>query len=364
MSRKTILFVIDGLPGGGAERVVLTLAEEMARRKHDVTIASLSPPLDYAIPDGVHYLLVEDQYRGPLRRQTEIMRRARQLDATLRAHFADRRIDLAISNLPKTDRIVAACPFLDAAWLCLHCAIEAGQLQEKRGLKRWLKKRQLIRTYSGRKLITVCKALQQDVIHCGIRPAQMVSIYNPFDLDEIRQRSLESCPMDGQDFLLHVGRINHQKRHDRLLEAFKLSGYGGQLVLLGQGTPEEVKDLHSQAKSLEIDQRVIFVGFNKNPYTYMRAARALVLSSDYEGFGNVLVEALACGTPIISTNCAVGPAEILTGALASGLSSLDSPSLATAIRRVLNTPPVTPVNHLAPFSLPTVVDQYLALTEQ
>ncbi|WP_046156180.1 glycosyltransferase [Chromobacterium vaccinii] len=361
MSRKTILFVIDGLPGGGAERVVLTLAEEMARLGHDVTIASLSPQLDYAIPDGVHYLLVEDRYRGPLRRQTEIIRRARQLDAALHKYYADRRINLAISNLPKTDRIVAASARLGDAWFCLHCALTAGQLQERNRFRRWLKQRQLIRTYNGRKLITVCRALQSDVINCGIRPSQMVAIYNPFDLKKIQQLAQDSCPLDGQDFLLHVGRFNQQKRHDRLLEAFQLSGYAGKLVLLGQGNPEDINSVRLQAQTLGIADQVVYAGFSDNPYTYMRAAQALVLSSDYEGFGNVLVEALACGTPVISTDCPVGPAEILTGMQAAGLSSLDSAALATAMRRILDSPPGITSEQLAPFMLQTVVDHYLSL---
>ncbi|MCD4503067.1 glycosyltransferase [Chromobacterium piscinae] len=363
MSRKTILFVIDGLPGGGAERVVLTLAEEMARRGHDVTIASLSHQLDYTIPDGVHYLLVEDKYRGPLRRQAEIIRRARQLDAALRKHYADRSIDLAISNLPKTDRIVSSSAKLRDAWLCLHCALTAGQLQERSGLRRWLKQRQLIRTYSGRKLITVCQALQNDVLQCGIQPSQMAAIYNPFDLEKIRQLSQAACPLDGQDFLLHVGRFNRQKRHDRLLEAFLLSGYMGKLVLLGQGDAADINAVQLQAQTLGIADRVVYAGFSDNPYTYMRAARALVLSSDYEGFGNVLVEALACGTPAVSTDCPEGPAEILTGAQAAGLSPLDSASLAAAIRRVLDSPLDITSEQLAPFALQTVVDRYLSLIQ-
>ncbi|PRP72171.1 hypothetical protein BUE93_03300 [Chromobacterium amazonense] len=362
--KKTILFIIDGLPGGGAERVVITLAGAMAARGHDVTIASLQAQCDYAIPPGVRYLLVEDGYTGPLRRQTEIRRRARQLDTALRKHFSDRHVDLAISNLPKTDRIVAATPYLQQAWLCLHCAIQAGQLAERSGLRRWLKKRQLIRTYSGRKLITVCQALQQDVLACGIQPQRMEAIYNPFDLDRIRQYASAPCPLDGERFLLHVGRFNHQKRHDRLLEAFKLSAYAGKLVLLGQGGQRELLEIQSQAEALGIAHQLHIAGFSDNPYSYMRAAQALVLSSDFEGFGNVLVEALACNTPVISTDCPVGPAEILTGALAQGLSALDSQSLANAIQRVLNNPTLAEDSLLEPFSLNGVVDRYLSLCGQ
>ncbi|MFB9156576.1 glycosyltransferase [Chromobacterium violaceum] len=362
--RHTILFIIDGLPGGGAERVVITLAGEMAARGHQVTIASLQASLDYAIPAGVDYLLVEDRYRGPLRRQTEIRRRARQLDDALRRHFAGRRIDLAISNLPKTDRIVAACPYLEQAWLCLHCAIQAGQLAERSGIRRWLKKRQLVRTYSGRKLITVCQALQRDVLDCGIRPARMEAIYNPFDLDWIRRRAAQPCPMDGEDFILHVGRFNHQKRHDRLLEAFKLSGYPGKLALLGQCGQAELSAIQAQAERLGVADRLVVAGFTDNPYTYMRAARALVLSSDYEGFGNVLVEALACGTPVASTDCPEGPAEILTGPLSIGLSELNGQALADAIKRVLASRPLAGPEQLAAFAQDAVVDRYLALVNQ
>lgn len=362
--RHTILFIIDGLPGGGAERVVITLAGEMAARGHQVTIASLQACLDYPIPEGVEYLLVEDRYRGPFRRQTEILRRARQLDSALRRHFAGRTVNLAISNLPKTDRIVAACPYLAQAWLCLHCAIQAGQLAERSGVRHWLKKRQLIRTYSDRKLITVCQALQRDALDCGLRPARMEAIYNPFDLDWIRQRAAAPCPMDGEDFILHVGRFNHQKRHDRLLEAFKLSGYSGKLVLLGQGGQAELSAVQAQAQRLGIADRLVVAGFTDNPYAYMRAARALVLSSDYEGFGNVLVEALACGTPVASTDCPEGPAEILTGDLAIGLSKMDSQSLADAITRVLRSPALLRPEQLEPFSLNTAVDRYLALANQ
>jgi glycosyltransferase involved in cell wall biosynthesis len=362
--KSNILHIIDGLPGGGAERVVLTLAGEMARRGHDVTVASLRKQCDYPIPDGVHLLLVEDSYRGPFKRQTEIRRRARQLDLALQQHYGTRHVDLAVSHLPKTDRIVAACPFLAQAWLCLHCAIEAGQLQDKHGMKRWLKQRQLIRTYSGRKLVTVCQALQQDVTTCGIRPLRMETIYNPFDLGAIRQLANASCPLSGEPFLLHVGRMNQQKRHDRLLEAFSLSNYAGKLVLLGQGSEETLQQLAAQAERLGIAERVVFAGFSDNPYAYMRAAQALVLSSDYEGFGNVLVEALICGTPVISTDCPYGPDEIMTGELAHGLSALTPAALAEAIGRTLAHPPRIDEDNLRRFSLGNAVDSYLALAGQ
>ena len=88
ISVNKILFLIDGLSGGGAERIVLTLAGAIAQEGHDVTIVSLRSECVYPIPECVHYLVVEDHYRGPFWRQTEIKRRARTLDRALAHHFS------------------------------------------------------------------------------------------------------------------------------------------------------------------------------------------------------------------------------------------------------------------------------------
>src|SRR3990167_3089251 len=348
---KTILFIIDGLSGGGAEKIVLTLAEAMVKKGHEVIIASLGREKAYPLPQGVRYFLIEDTYRGPLWRQTEIQRRARLLDQALLENIGEQKIDLAVSHLPKTDRIVVASEKLRDAWLCLHCALTAGELKNKSGLRRFFKRRQLVKTYSGRKIITVSRALQEDVLAVGIRPARMTTIYNPINLSNVRAQACAQSPFEGERFLLHVGRFNSQKRHDRLLEAFKMSGYQGKLILLGQGTEEEKASLEEQAKNLEISHQLVIHGFIENPYLTMRAAEALLLSSDYEGLPNVLVEALACGTQVISTNCPYGPAEILQGPLAQGLCALTPSALAETIRHVLSHPVAITEEMLEPFTL-------------
>ena len=364
MKRLSILFLIDGLGGGGAEKVVLTLADAMSVEGHDVAIISLRDEQVYPAPDGVDLMLVEDRYRGPFHRQTEIRRRARQLDRLLKPYFSQRAFDLIISNLAKTDRIVAASEYLQKAWMCLHGAVASVELQRKRGIVRWFKRKQLQQTYNGRRLITVSNGLQQDLTECGgVRPARMVAIPNPFDLALIRRLSHGSCPLQGERFLIHVGRFRREKRHDRLLEAFRLSGYPGNLVLLGVGTKEENKELYRLCRRFGIDERVLFFEFTVNPYPYLRAAEALVVSSDYEGFGNVLVEALACGTTVVSTDCPYGPRDILTGDLARGLCDLSAESLAARLNDVLACPPRVVPGQLDRFSIKNVVARYLDLAD-
>jgi glycosyltransferase involved in cell wall biosynthesis len=358
---KTILFLIDGLAGGGAEAVVLRQAGAMVARAHRVILVSLSAPRDYPVPDGIEFVQLQDNYHGPLHRQTEIARRAASLDRMLRARFQPGDIDLAISNLPKCDRIVAATPFLRDAWFCLHNALIKGQLEARKGLQRWLKQYQLRHTYSGRKLITVSQALQEDVHACGIRPLRMTTIHNPFDISAIRRLAQQPCGFEGESFLLHVGRFHRQKRHDRLLAAFCASGYPGKLLLLGQGNARQEQQIRLQAEQLGIADRVVMPGFVANPFAYMRAADALVLSSDHEGFGNCLAEALICGTPVISTDCPHGPREILTGELARGLCLPDVADLARTIREILARPPLIRHSDLERFELNAMVDAYLNL---
>ena len=115
--------------------------------------------------------------------------------------ISQEKIDLAVSHLPKTDRIVATSHFLKEAWMCLHCALTAGELVNKKGFQRWRKRRQLIKTYSGRKLITVSRALQEDVRAIGILPAAMTTIYNPLDLERVRLAAEEKCPFGPSEIL-------------------------------------------------------------------------------------------------------------------------------------------------------------------
>lgn len=359
--RKKILFLIDGLSGGGAERVVITLASAMAEQGHEVRIFSLRSECSYPLPQNVEYHVIENLYRGPFWRQTEIKRRARTLDRALEILFSKKEIDLVVSHLPKTDRIVAASKYLRNPWFCLHCALTAGELRNKKGMKRWWKKRQLKKNYSGKRLITVSEGLQKDFSSLGIKPAVVKTIYNPHDLEKIRAAAREPSTFEGEKFLLHVGRFHPQKRHDRLLEAFKKSNYTGKLVLLGDGTPQEKEAIVREIKKQKLNERVVMTGFVSNPYAVMHAAEALVLSSDYEGLGNVLIEALICGTQVVSTNCPYGPAEILRGPLAQGLSELTSESLAAAIQRVLDSPVTITEGMLAPFTIQESVSRYLSL---
>jgi glycosyltransferase involved in cell wall biosynthesis len=144
----------------------------------------------------------------------------------------------------------------------------------------------------------------------------------------------------GPAVILAVGRLTAAKDYPTLIRAFSMV-YQKQpvrLLILGEG--KERAQLESLVRQLGLNETVQMPGFVKNPLAYMARARLLVLSSRWEGFGNVLVEALACGTPVVSTDCKSGPREILeNGRFGRLVAAKDPDALAKAILETLQTFP-------------------------
>ena len=354
-----VLFVVDGLAGGGAEKTVLRLAREMTGRGHDVAIATLRAERAYPLPDGVTLVEAYDTSPRRLRKIGEVRRRARILDRALAGRPG---WDLVVSTLFTTDRIVRASRLADVAWYRVPNTLSVEQLASTTGFKKRRRLARLKTTYDGQKVVAISAGVGRDLVEAvGARPARLEVIHNPFDVEEIRLLADEPCRLAGDDYLVSVGRFSRQKRYDRVLGAFSHSRYTGRLVIVGTGTGEQIQAVAERARELGIAHRVDLVGFEDNPYPIIKHARALVLGSDFEGFGNVLVEALVCGTPAVSTRCPHGPEEILTGDLAVGLAELTEESLAEAIDRVMLNPPRITDEHISPFRVQTIAARYLAL---
>ncbi|MHB8527989.1 MAG: glycosyltransferase [Caulobacteraceae bacterium] len=143
-------------------------------------------------------------------------------------------------------------------------------------------------------------------------PTRIRVIHNPIDLEEIQRRSHEPLPVPQErDFIVTAGRLEYQKGHDVLLEAFAASeaARGLDLVILGRGSLE--RELKRQAAELGVAHRVKFPGFSTNPWAWFARARLFVLPSRWEGFPSVVAEALACGAPALVTACDFGPREVV-----------------------------------------------------
>ena len=161
-------------------------------------------------------------------------------------------------------------------------------------------------------------------------------IPNPIDLDLIRRQTKKPPPwISDRPLIVSAGRLVRQKGFDLLIEAFAASPVtkGMDLVILGEGALET--ELRAQAQSLGVADRVHLAGFQSNPWAWFARARLFVLPSRWEGFGNVVAEAMACGAPTLVTDCDFGPREQIehgvngwivpandSGALAKGFEAL------------------------------------------
>jgi glycosyltransferase involved in cell wall biosynthesis len=171
-------------------------------------------------------------------------------------------------------------------------------------------------------VIAVSEGIKQDLLtHFNISPGAVKTIYNPIDIGMIRALSEKPNPYHGIRYIVHVGRMAHEKRHDVLLEAYKRSGLEHRLVLVGDGPQKQ--SILAKVKRLGISDRVILAGKLKNPYPIIKEADLLVLSSEYEGFGIVLTEALALHTMVVSTDCQSGPREIMSPRFTKYLAPVD-----------------------------------------
>ena len=137
-----------------------------------------------------------------------------------------------------------------------------------------------------------------------------------------------------------AGRLHPQKDFATLIRAFAIvrQQRPARLLIVG-GEPEQKQELETLIRDLKLEQDAQLFGFTENPYAYMAKAAVFALSSRYEGFGNVLVEAMATGTPVVSTDCESGPAEILENGKYGKLVPVSDPNaLAEAILETLATP--------------------------
>lgn len=191
-------------------------------------------------------------------------------------------------------------------------------------------------------------------------------IYNGVISEDLFRQAKEPInedffPQDSK-IILTAGRLVEQKNHELLIDAFsRIAHKGYKLVILGEGKKEE--ELTAKVEKLGLTNKVIMPGFVLNPYKFMASSSLFVLSSDWEGLGNALIEALALGLPVVSTDCPSGPREILKGGRWGHLVPMGDPeAMASAMLKSLEGDKRLPaLSDLNEFTVEEATRQYMNL---
>ena len=311
-SRSSVLFLIPSLQGGGAERVIVSLLRHLDRSKYDLTLAVVDTHdavfMD-DVPEDVNFIDLHcSRVRYAIPKITHLIWKQKP--------------DVAFSTLGHLNLALAILqPLLpNGVRLIARESIVVSLLSSTDTLPFWWE--WAYRRFYSRFDTVVCQSqdMMDDLIeNFGLPAGKTVVINNPVDVARIRL--LAADPMytgitqekntDTRILqLVAAGRFMPQKGFDLIIEAIALcKNHRLRLTLLGDGPMRD--ELHRLAVEREVASQIHFVGFQRNPYPFFAQADAFVLSSRFEGFPNVVLEALACGTPVIATPAPGGVREIL-----------------------------------------------------
>jgi glycosyltransferase involved in cell wall biosynthesis len=362
MKNRNILFIIDSLGIGGAEKVILTLADAFIKDGSNVNIISSENRVDFEIQSNIKVdilgfkksFFAYQKYSKKLHNQiVEIEERK------------GKQFDLILVNLQKSSRLMQKFKHKNL-YHVIHNTLSQSAFKKRNKLQRFFKQKNLQKIYNNLDIITVSQGVEKDIVEkIQIKPKTITTIYNPIDKINIVRLSQEKNPFSKEDYIIHVGRFHEQKRHDILLNAYKQADIKAKLILIGDGSKRT--EIETLIKELELEKSVILTGFIQNPYTIIKDAHFLVLSSDYEGFGNVLVEALMLNTPVISTDCPSGPNEILVNELQDFLVPKNNiEALSSKIKLQFNNLEKRKIDikHTNKFNIKQIIQHYKALISE
>ena len=358
--RPPIALFVPSLHGGGAERVILNIACELANRSipvHLVLVKAEGHYLDL-VPKGVRLIDLNSH-----RTATSLLKLLRYLRGERPAAL--------LSTLAHANVVALLAKLLIGGRLRVVARMENtfSEMFDSGGFKQ----RQTLRLLklllpTADAIVAVSQGVADDLRGLFPTASQKVTmIYNPAVWPELADQAVAPVEHpwfngEGVPIVLSAGRLTTVKDHATLMRAFSevLRSRPARLVILGVGSERE--NLLKLAERLELSQQVDLPGFKINPFSFMSKSEVFVLSSRYEGFPNVLLQAMACGTPIVSTDCRSGPREILEDGKWGRLVPVgDWKNMADAILETMDNPipPDRLISRAQVFSAGAAIDRYL-----
>ena len=356
----TLAFFIPSLNGGGAERVIVSLANGFAARGFNVDLVLVRNTGVYRSEVSERVRIVDLHGRrtlGSIIPLTRYLARNRPRTLISAMNYANVVAILARLLARVDTRLVVT----------EHANLSQAMADARPAVSQLLPRLMRASYRKAHAIVAVSDGVADDLsATLGLARQSILTCHNPIETAELRQKSLQTlnhpwAQSDALPLIVAAGRLSKEKDFATLIRAFEClrPSTPSRLVILGEGG--ERSALEDQICQSPFKDDILLAGFQPNPYNWMRAASVFVLSSRWEGFGNVLVEAMACGTPVVSTACPSGPEEILEHGKWGRLSPVGDPrALAEALRETLSDTTHPDVRLRAEaFGIVPAVDAYL-----
>lgn len=315
-----ILFLINEFEKGGAERVVSYLLTHLPKFYPEINpILYLleKSAFAYSLPENI------DIYTGSKYHSSNMIKflKLPVLALRLKRFIIKNKIQVVISFLNRANYTNILARYLGSDHRCIISERNTSSfVYGTKSVNNRINRLLIHKLYPGSQtIIAVSKGVKNDLVQKFNIPDGKISvIYNPYDIELIRQKSREKLThkwLDNKEYkiLISVARLEKQKNHALLIRSFKLVSDElpeTRLLLLGEGRERE--NLIKLIRSHGLDSKIQILGQQNNPFSFLRRSDLFVLSSDFEGFPNALVESMICGCPVVSTNCKSGPEEIIS----------------------------------------------------
>lgn len=307
-----ILFFLPSLAGGGAERTIINIANGLKKDTFDVYLVVINCP-----KSGSY----RDEYSGFINSDVHIVNLSVELKKSnyirillkLRTVICSLSPDIVMSTMLKANILISA------ALLCSgfrgKCIFRESNNRTKE-IKNLFAKLLIKKIYNNADMIVALSHGVGDDLQrfLSVKRDKIRIIYNPVDLNDIK-KNITGVRISGIDEKVHmiaVGRLHPQKDYPTMIKALSYlkDKYNFDMLILGRGPCE--KSIRKIIQDTGLDNHISMIGFQSNPYQYLAQADIFVLSSVGEGFGHVIIEAMACGAAVVATDCEYGPGEIIT----------------------------------------------------
>lgn len=303
---KKLAILIYSMANGGAERVVSTLLFHL-RDNYELTLVLMNSTLFYPIPQDIKVIYLENSnpHENGFKKLLKLPLLAFKYNTLLKKE----NIDISLSFTSRPNYINVLTKLLGTQTkIIVNERSTPSELYKNRSLQSYINKLLIKILYPKAHIVLTNSNGNARDLQQNFNIKKCKTVYNPFNITNIQKLGQEEINISKKQFtFVTIGRLDHGKNHQLIIDS--ICDLNASLWIIGSGELKE--ELTQYIDNLNLQNRVFLLDKQQNPFKYLTKADCFIFSSNYEGFPNVLIEALSCNLPVISTDCKSGPREIL-----------------------------------------------------